>query len=89
MISDEWKILTLCRALTFATNDIILLERSLDGFSEDYQQKIIEFLKSIIRKDQIILISSKHLTAMSYVDEVVTLENNDSQDHYNQATDNE
>lgn len=76
--TNDWMRMALCRALTFIDKDIILLSSPFKDISEDEQIAILRYLRSIIRKDQIIIISSL-LSHNDYiiplVDKIITLEN--------------
>lgn len=71
LTDKQWGLFALCRAMTFSDRDIVLLDLCQLSLNEECQQKIFDFLKSIIRKDQVIIVASCRVSAASQAQQVI------------------
>lgn len=74
LLAGQWKLLELCRALTYCNRDILMLSHPFDNMPVEKQQEIFKYLKSIIiNTKKIVIISTTSETTAQFADNVYML----------------
>lgn len=74
--SYHWRCLAVSRALYGMGKDIVLLDSVSDHMNEAEEKKLLRFIKSQMRPDQVVVIASCRPQVVAMADRLLTIDNN-------------